>query len=67
MAEIAWLVYNFVRPHSSLRMKLPEPVGKRLYDQRTPAMVAGVTQCLWSIVELVSFPVWAIALRNHST
>jgi hypothetical protein len=48
-------VHNFVRKHSSLRVKLPRPRGRREYLQRTPAMVAGLTDHIWSIRELVTY------------
>ena len=38
---IAWwggCTYNWIRPHRSLRQPLEKPDGKRLYQQRTPAM-----------------------------
>jgi IS1 family transposase len=58
-----WLAYyHFVRPHESLRVRLPEPIqrkGKqrpRLYEKMTPAMAAGITARRWSVKELISFP-----------
>ena len=48
-------VHNFVRVHSSLRVELPEPQGRRKWRQRTPAMVAGLTDHVWSIRELVTY------------
>jgi hypothetical protein len=48
-------VHNFVRPHSSLRVELPEPQGRRKWQQRTPAMAAGLTDHIWSIRELVTY------------
>jgi len=48
-------VHNFVRPHSSLRVELPEPQGRRKWCQRTPAMAAGLTDHAWSIRELVTY------------
>jgi hypothetical protein len=48
-------VQNFVRPHSSLRVELPEPRGRRKWQQRTPAMAAGLTDHVWSIRELVTY------------
>jgi len=37
-------VFNFVRPHLSLREALPRPINTRKWRQRTPAMAAG--KCL---------------------
>ncbi len=49
-------VYNFVRPHGSLRLRLrsPEPHG-RLWVARSPAMAAGLTDHIWSMEELMSW------------
>ena len=48
-------IYNFVRPHSGLRLRLrrPGPHG-RLWTARTPAMAAGLTDHIWSLDELLS-------------
>jgi hypothetical protein len=48
-------VHNFVRPHSSLREPLPEPDGRRKWRQRTPAMAAGITDHIWSMLELAQY------------
>jgi hypothetical protein len=53
--------HNFVLPHASLRLPLPEPrhgrkSGKR-WRQRTPAMAAGVTDHIWSLREVLMFRV----------
>jgi IS1 family transposase len=66
-AQITRLSYNWVRTHSSLRVPLEIPVGKRKYDQRTPAMAIGITSHIWEWLDLLTLPVWAMALRNHST
>jgi transposase-like protein/IS1 family transposase len=49
------LYYHFVRPHESLR----EPLTglKRRYRQRTPAMALGLTDCVWSVRDLLHYPV----------
>ncbi len=51
-------VFNFVRPHSALKLKLeaPGPYGRQ-WEQRTPAMAAGVTDHIWSLEELLSYRV----------
>ena len=48
--------YNFVRPHRALRLKLPQrgPHG-RTWQQRTPAMAAGLTDHVWTLEELLSY------------
>lgn len=49
-------VFNFVRPHSALRLKLAEPgLYGRQWEQRTPAMAAGLTDHIWSLEELLSY------------
>jgi hypothetical protein len=48
--------YNFVRPHSALKVKLRHPAAHgRLWQQRTPAMAAGLTDHIWSLEELLSY------------
>ncbi len=48
--------FNFVRPHSALKIKLarPGPHGRR-WKQRTPAMAAGLTDHVWSLEELLAY------------
>lgn len=48
-------MHNFVRPHSSLRIKLSSLQGRRKYLHRTPAMAKGLTDHIWSIRELVTY------------
>jgi IS1 family transposase len=54
--------YHFARPHHSLRIALGQPLlrgGKRLpkrYRKRTPAMAAGLTERVWSVADLLSYP-----------
>lgn len=56
----AW--YHFCRPHASLRLKLEIPRRRRgpqtrqRYQTRTPAMAIGLTDHVWSVAELLSFP-----------
>ncbi len=55
--------YHFVLPHRSLRRKLPEPVptkgngSSKIWEYRTPAMSAGLTDRIWTIKELLTFRV----------
>ncbi|MFC3859259.1 hypothetical protein ACFOPQ_00540, partial [Deinococcus antarcticus] len=46
------VAYNFVRPHRSLRV---QQVGR--WVQRTPGMVAGLTDHPWTVEELLRFRV----------
>ncbi|CAM3187036.1 Transposase [Deinococcus saxicola] len=43
MSDLVNGVYNFCRVNRSLQVKLDEPVGRRQYAQRTPAMAIGIT------------------------
>ena len=45
--------YHFVRPHSSLKI---ESNGGGPSISRTPAMAAGVTEHVWNMRELLTFP-----------
>lgn len=47
--------YHFVRTHSSLKIRADD--GTR-WILRTPAMAAGVTNHIWSMKELLTFPNW---------
>ena len=47
--------YHFVRPHESLR--LPLPGLKRRYRSRTPAMALGLTDRVWTVRDLLHYPV----------
>jgi IS1 family transposase/transposase-like protein len=54
--------YHFVRPHLSLRQSLSKALGRggkrraKHYIKRTPAMAAGLTDHLWSVVEFLNYP-----------
>jgi hypothetical protein len=48
-------VFNFVRPHQSLREELPQPIKGRKWQQHTPAMAAGLTDHVWTLEELLSY------------
>jgi IS1 family transposase len=58
--------YNFCLPHASLRLPLPQPEptngrgSARLWQPRTPAMVAGLTDHVWTLREVLLFrvPPW---------
>jgi hypothetical protein len=66
-AEVARLSYNWVRAHSSLRVRLEEAVGRQKWVQRTPAMAVGISDRVWAWLDVLGSPVWALAMRNHST
>jgi len=55
--------HNFVLPHASLRLPLVDPIGSngkgsvKLWQPRTPAMAAGLTDHIWSLREVLLFQV----------
>lgn len=47
--------YNFVRPHQGLRLPLPRcKKALQKWQQRTPAVAAGLTNHIWSLKEFMS-------------
>lgn len=60
-------VYNFARPHRSLRLPLPEPIGRRRYQPRSPAMAAGLTERIWTIREILLHQVFPRPVRDNLT
>ena len=58
--------HNFVLPHASLRLPLPEVEtisetgSRKCWQLRTPAMAAGLTNRLWSLRDVLMFrvPPW---------
>ncbi|MEZ4633278.1 MAG: IS1 transposase [Deinococcales bacterium] len=48
-------VYNWARPHRALKSPLPQPIGKRLFQHRSPAMAAGLTHFIWSVQDILRF------------
>jgi IS1 family transposase len=53
---LAWwvtTVLNFSRTSRSLRLKLKAPIGRRIYQERTPAMAAGIADHVWTTLELL--------------
>jgi IS1 family transposase/transposase-like protein len=65
LAHLEWwrAYYHFCRPHLSLRLQLDGPQARRgkqtprRYGPHTPAMAAGLTDHIWSVQELLAFPV----------
>jgi len=45
--------YNLIRPHKSLRLPI-EGDAKQRWQQRTPAMAAGLTDHIWTVKELLT-------------
>ena len=56
----AWgvLIYNWARECRSLKRPLPQPQGRLLYERRSPAMAAGLTDRIWSVQELLRSPTY---------
>lgn len=48
---------NWVRPHPALRLPLVTVAARPRYEQRTPAMVQGLTDHPWPLVEVLTRPV----------
>ncbi len=49
-------IYNFVRPHSALRVEALRPgTHGRKWEARTPAMAAELTDHIWTLEELLSY------------
>jgi hypothetical protein len=48
-------LYNFTRPLKTLRVELANPSKQARWQQRTPAMAAGLTDHIWTVKELLTF------------
>lgn len=46
--------YNFTRPVKTLRVEVSNPSRKARWQQRTPAMAAGLTDHIWTVRELLT-------------
>jgi hypothetical protein len=47
-------IYNFTRPVKTLRVELPNPSKQARWQQRSPAIAAGLTNHIWTIKELLT-------------
>lgn len=54
--------YNFCWPVRTLRVK----TGKKQYQQRTPAMAAGLTDRIWTIQEWATYPAFSPIRDTHN-
>jgi IS1 family transposase len=54
---LALFAHNWLRPHPALRVPLAEPAARCRYQRRTPAMVLGLTDHCWSLVDCLTRPV----------
>lgn len=60
LAELVRLDYNWVKTCRSLKVKLPEKVGRQEYLKRTPAMAMGLTDRVFTLGELLATPIYAL-------
>jgi IS1 family transposase len=58
LVGLALFEHNWIRPHPALRRPLPEPVTGRRYARRSPAMVLGLSDHLWTWEELFRLPLY---------
>ncbi len=60
--------YNFCWEHESLRLPAPEGASQK-WQERTPAMAAGLTDHCWTMLELLSYqvplPAWVAPKRRE--
>jgi len=47
-------LYNFTRPVRTLRIELANPSKQGRWQQRSPAMAAGITDHIWTVKELLT-------------
>lgn len=50
-------IYNFCQPHRSLRIKLWISDRRYRWASRTPAIAAGLTDHIWTVDQLLTFPI----------
>ena len=44
----------------------PQPQGQKKYQPRTPAMALGLTDCIWSVRDVLLTPVFSAGGRRQS-
>ena len=57
-------LYNFTRPVKTLRVELGNPSKHARWQQRTPAMAAGLTDHIWSVKELLTVVLVPLPTNN---
>ena len=60
-------VYNWARECRSLKRPLSQPQGRQLYERRSPAMAAGLTDHIWSVQESLRSPTYPSGGRDNLT
>jgi hypothetical protein len=56
--SLAVFEHNWLRPHTALRVPLPEPRDARRYHQRTPTMAIGLADHPWSLLDFLRHPAY---------
>jgi len=56
----AHTVYNWCREHRSLQVLLNQPVGRKKYQQRSPAMAIGLANSIFNVHEITLTPVYPV-------
>ena len=51
-------VYNWCRENRSLQLPLDNPIGRKLYQKRSPAMVIGLANSIFKVSEIIRTPVY---------
>jgi len=57
--DLQMATHNFTRPHLGLRIENPEQINGNVwkkYDKVTPMMSIGLTEHIWSLKELLTYP-----------
>ena len=57
-------LYNFTRPVRTLRVEIEKPTGQARWQRRTPAMVAGLTDHIWTVKELLHVVLVPLTTNN---
>jgi hypothetical protein len=57
-------LYNFTRPVRTLHVELPNPSKQQRYQQRSPAMAAGLTDHIWTVRELLTIMLVPLAMNT---
>ena len=57
-------LYNFTRSVKTLRIELPNASNRARWQQRTPAMAAGLTDHFWTVKELLRFMLVPLNTNN---
>jgi hypothetical protein len=65
LLSLALFEHNWLRPHLTLRVPLPEPHHGRRYHRRSPAMALALTDHVWSWEELLHIPIRPRASKSQ--